>query len=271
VLSGLIEKTARETWRTVALTCAALGLVMGLFVQILPQFQQGLNDIILQVPFIRALISGLLGMDVSSGLTPRLLLVIVWSHPIVLSIVWGLALVLCTRVPAAEIERGTIDVLLGWPVSRRAVYLSEGLVCLAAGALLLASGLLGFAISTSTLSDEVRPDLGGTLFTLANLFALYLAVAGIAQCIASACDRRGQALGLAVAVLLASYLLSFLSTLWAPAGRLAFLSCVHYYQPAQVMLGGGFPLRDVLVLLVGGATLWALGGAVWSRRSVLTT
>lgn len=270
MLSGLLEKTVRETWKVAALTCGALALVMAFLVQILPQFEEGLNEIILQVPFIRTLISGLMGIDVSAGLAPEMLLVVAWSHPIVMATVWGLAVVLGTRVPAGEIERGTIDVLLGWPASRGAIYASEGIVGLVAGFSLLACGFLGFVISGATLSTELRPHLGNTLLAVVNLFALYVAAGGIVQCIATLCDRRGQALGFGVAFLLASYLVNFLSTLWAPAGYVAFASIVHYYQPAQVMLTGALPVSDVLVLLVSGAGFWGLGAVLWSRRSVVT-
>ena len=271
MLSGLLAKILRETRGIIALTCLALAATMALFVQILPQLDEGLNAVILQAPFVRALVSGLMGMDVSSGLSPQMLLVVVWSHPIVLAIVWGFAVVFCTRFPAAEIERGTIDVLLGWPVSRRAVYWSEVLVCLAAGVLLLASGFTGFVVSTWMLAAELRPVMCNTLLTLLNLFAVYVAVGGMVHGISSACDRRSVAMGIAVAFLLASYLIHFLSTLWAPAEHVAIVSFVHYYQPAQVMLNGTLPLRDVLVLLAAGASTWGIGGVVWGRRSVLTT
>ena len=269
-LTGLLEKTTREIWRMVALTSAGLALVMGLFVQILPQFQSGLNDIILQVPFIRTLISGLMGMDVSAGLSPQMLLVVVWSHPIILATVWGFAIALGTRVPAAEIERGTIDVLLGWPVSRRTIYLSEMIVCVVAGFLLLGSGFLGFVISSSTLPSDLKPNFGNAALTLVNLFAVHVAVGGTVQCISAACDRRGTAMGMSIAFVLGSFLVQFLSTLWPPAERVVFASFAHYYQPAQVMLSGTLPVENVLVLLGFGIVLWVIGGAVWSRRSVLT-
>ena len=270
MLRGLFEKNVREVWRVVAITCVALGAAMGLLVRILPQFDEGLNEIMLQIPFVRVIISGLMGIDVSSGLAPQMLLVIVWSHPIVLAIVWGTAVVLSTRVPAAEIERGTIDVLMSWPVSRSAVYLSETIVCVCAGVLLLLSGALGFLVSGSTLPAELRPNALNTTLTVVNLFALYLAIVGTVQCITAACDRRGKAMGIAIAFLLASFLVSFLSTLWPPAERIVFASIVHYYRPAQVMLTGRLPVWDVVVLVIWGTCLWVIGGVIWNRRSVLT-
>ena len=271
MLRGLLEKTLRESWLLITLSCAALGLTMGSFVQILPQFQQGLTDLIVQVPFIRTLLSGLMGMDVSDGLTPQMLLVVVWSHPIVLAMVLGFEIAFCTRVPAGEIEQGTIDVLLGWPVSRKGIYISEGIVWLGAGLLLHAGGLLGFTISAATLSDELQPEMGRVLLMLANLLALYVAIGGVAQCVTTLCNRRGRAVAIILTIVVASYLVQFLSTLWPPADRVVALSIVHYYQPARVMLNGALPSRDVLVLLAVGSTLWVLGGVIWSRRSVLTT
>jgi ABC-2 type transport system permease protein len=270
VLTGLLEKALREMGIVVVLTCLGLGLVVGLFVQILPQFYEGLNALVTEVPLLQMIMSGMMGMDASQGLAPQMLLVVVWSHPTVLAIVWGFLVVLGSRVPAAEIERGTVDVLLGWPVARSTVYLAEVILSLASGVLLLACAFSGYVVSMSTLPADLQPDLGNTLLILVNLLALYVAVGGMVQCISAACDRRGKAMGIAVALLVATHLLGFLSNLWEPAERLAFASLVTYYQPAQVMLGGELPWTDVLVLLLVGGALWTLGGVVWSRRSVLT-
>jgi len=270
MLGGLLEKTLRETWRVVLLSSLGLALAMAFFVRILPQFQEGLSDIVGQVPFLRTLLSGMMGVDVSDGIAPGMLLVVAWSHPIVLSIVWGLEVVLGTRVPAGEIESGTIDVLLGWPASRSAIHAAETIVWLASGVCLVGCGLLGFQIGAATLPAEIRPPTSRTLLTVLNLLAVYVAVGGTVQCIAAACDRRGKAMGLAVAFLLASFLVQFLSTLWEPARRVAAVSFAHYYRPAQTMLGGATPWVDILVLLVWGGLFWGAGLLVWRRRSVLT-
>ena len=271
MIHGLLDKAWRETRVLVALASVALALVMALFVQILPQFEEGLGQLVSQVPFLRTLLSGLLGMDVGEGLGPELLLVVVWTHPIVLSIVWGVAVALATRVPAAEIERGTIDVLLGWPVSRRALYWTETLVAAAAGLALVACGALGYGLGLAGMGAGPRPDPAPVGIVVANLFLLYVAVAAIAQAVSAACDRRGSAVGIAVAFLMASFLIQFLSTLWEPARLAAGFSVVHYYQPARVMTGGGVPWGDLAVLALTALGAWLVGAAAWRRRSVLTT
>lgn len=75
---------------------------------------------------------------------------------------------------------------------------------------------------------------------------------------------------LITATLSVSVLVNSLATFWEPASRVAFLSFVYYYQPAQVMRSGAPPLGDMAVLTLAGASLWVIGGVIWNRRSVLT-
>jgi hypothetical protein len=161
-------------------------------------------------------------------------------------------------------------VLLGWPASRGAVWLAETIVWTAAGALVLACGFAGFLVSVATLPPAQRPEVGLTLLTLLAFYASYLLVGAAAQCIGAWCDRRGRALGLAVAFVLVSYLVNFLSQFWAPARHVVAASFVHYYRPADVFLRGELAWHDLVVLAVAGVVLWSAGRLVWCRRSVLT-
>ena len=72
-------------------------------------------------------------------------------------------IVLCTRMPAGEIDRGTIDVLLSLPVSRRAVYWSESIVWLITGVLILVMGLIGHRITAPVMPEEMRPELSSVM------------------------------------------------------------------------------------------------------------
>ena len=71
-------------------------------------------------------------------------------------------------------------------------------------------------------------------------------------------------------LVLGSFLLSFLAQVWEPAKQLAFLSVLNYYQPAEIVRSGQFPLGDVLVLLGCGLVTWVIGGEVVARRSICT-
>jgi hypothetical protein len=83
-------------------------------------------------------------------------------------------------------------------------------------------------------------------------------------------DRRGRAVAVAFALVLASFLLNFLAQFWWLAKHVAFLSVMQYYQPAKILSTGLFPWQDGLVLLAVAATTWLLGCEIFARRNVCT-
>jgi len=267
---GVLLKSLREAWLPILLFGSGLFLFEGVITLVLPQIEEEIFDIWFAKPFMRTLMMAMLGTDVGANMTKEILSVILWVHPFVLAILWTQEMFFCTRTPAGEIDRGTVDVLLGLPVSRRAVYLSESAVWLGAGVLVLGMGILGHVAVGAIVLDEARPSLARTAPIIVNLFGVYVAVGGVAYLVSSLSDRRGRALGAILAILLASYLLNFVAPFWDPAARIAFLSVLDYYRPAEVLMQGGWPLGDIAVLLLVGASTWAIGGEVMARRSICT-
>jgi ABC-2 type transport system permease protein len=173
-------------------------------------------------------------------------------------------------MPAGEIDRGTIDVLLGLPVSRRAVYFCESIVWLVSGLLIIVMGLLGHRIAAPAMPEEMRPELSRAVLVMTNLYCVYVAVGGIAFLASALSDRRGRAMAIVFGLVLASFLLNFVAQFWPPAQQIAFLGVMEYYQPAQILQSGDFPIRDAAVLLLVGGSAWVLGGEVVARRSICT-
>jgi ABC-type transport system involved in multi-copper enzyme maturation permease subunit len=175
-------------------------------------------------------------------------------------------------VPAGEIDRGTIDVMFGLPVSRWRVYIAETIVFLAWSAILILLGLLGFRLGMQAVEAPLRPPLDRLIAIVANLYCLCLAVGGLACLVSSMSDRRGRAIATVFGILIASFLQSFLAQFWAPAAKLSFLSLLSYYQPLSVFRGSGslIPVGDMLVLVIFGVATWAAGGAWFARRDICT-
>lgn len=269
-MHGLFAKTIRETWLATLLFAVALALIMALLTFILPQIQEGLTTVLSQLPFVKTLLSALLGSEAGDEITARTMQAFLWVHPTVLAIVWAHEIVFCTRIPAGEIDRGTIDVLLGLPVSRRAVYVVESAVWLTSGALILAFGFAGHLTTAPGMPAEMRPELSRVVLVMLNLFCVYVSVGGTAYLVSALSDRRGRAMAVVFALLLASFLLNFLAQFWEPAGQVAFLSVMDYYRPAEILRSGVFPTSDVTVLLVTGGVAWLLGSEVMARRSICT-
>lgn len=270
MMRGLLLKTWHEVWLMTLLFGLALLAVIALLTFVYPQFQEELLEIIDRLPFIRPMITAMLGSDVGDKLNAQNLQAILWVHPIVLTLLWAHAIVFCTRLPAGEIDRGTIDVLLGLPVSRRTVYYSEAIACLAAGLVILSLGFLGHCLVAPSVPNHLRPELSRALVVLANLYCVYVAVGGIAMLVSSLSDRRGRAVATAFAIVVASFLLNLVAQIWVPAEQVAFLGVLEYYRPAQILQSGDFPASDVTVLITVGAVAMMLGGEVVARRSICT-
>ena len=103
---------------------------------------------------------------------------------------------------------------------------------------------------------------------------------GLSECQlpgAPVCRQRAKTgagfakLVMVLAVVLASFLLTFLAEFWEPAKTISFLSLLNYYRPALVFQeGGAWPLGDMIVLLAIGGVFWTLGGVIFERRDICT-
>ncbi len=269
-MRGLLHKIVLEIRLAVVLFAIGLAIIMGLLTALLPKVLGDVERIFDSIPFIKPLLTALLGVDPGQGFTAQMMQAFLWVHPTVLAMIWAHELMYCSRVPAAEIDRGTIDFLLGLPVSRWKLYITETIGWLVSGLLILAGGFGGHAIASQTLQPDMQPGAFATFSVLANLFAVYVAVGAITFLVSASSDRRGRAIGVVFALLLFSFLLNFLAQFWEPAQSVAFLSIMDYYKPALVIESGRFPVRNVSILTGVAAVAWTAGGIIFRRRSICT-
>ncbi len=270
MIVGLVRKTLRETWIQALLFGLALAAIEALLTLVLPQLQQGLNEVLSALPFVRNFIRTLMGGDFGDNVTPQALLAIVWVHPIVLAVTWAQEIIFCTRLPAGEIDRATIDVLLSWPASRRRIFACEAAVWLACGLWLMALLGLGHAVAAWVAPNGAQPPAGRVVIVLVNLYCLYLAVGGLAWFVSAVSNYRGRAMATVFAVVVASFLLNFLAQFWQPARALAPLGVLTYYQPAQILDSGVWPLAHLAVLSTAGAIFWLAALETFARRNICT-
>lgn len=267
---GLLIKSLREVWIATVLFALALMVLEAIFAYVLPTFADQFSTVLLQLEFVQRMIQALLGTDIGAQVSPNVFSSIAWVHPLVLTIVWAHAIIFCTRVPAGEIDRGTIDLLFGLPVSRWRIYRCESAVFLVTGLIVISMGLLGNALGSLSQEPDSRPDPARLLVVVVNLYCLYLAVGGLAFLTSSIANHRGRAVAVVFAILLASFLLNFLAQLWQPAEKLSFLSVLNYYRPMLILRDGGWPTMDLAVLTGLSTTLWIIGGLCFARRDICT-
>ena len=266
---GLLDKSFREIWP------ATLGFGLLLFTVeivisfVLPQYQGDVFSAILQMGFIRTLLGALLGTPLSADMGAEVLQAIPWVHPLVLLIFFAHVITVSSRLPAGEIDRGTIDLLLGLPVSRRQVFDVYSCVWAASGILLFAATHAGTCVGTA-LAGSSMPEASRQVVTIANAYCLYVSIGCLGFLVSSGSNRRGRAIGLVLAIVVISFLINFLAGFWKPAHHISFLSLLSYYRPFFTLQRGAMPLADMIVLLVSAAVFWTAGRTVFRRRDICT-
>lgn len=270
MMLGLCRKTIAETWVQLLLFGMALCIVSALLTMLLPQLEEGLNQVFAMLPFVRRFIQALLGEDLGERISPQTLQAIIWVHPTILALFWAQEIVFCTRVPAGEIDRGTIDILLSWPVSRRKLFCAESAIWLAAGLGLCLMMLLGHTIARQFVTSTTTNSWRSVFMVLSNLYAMYVAVGAVALLVSTLSDRRGRAMAVVFGLVLASFLLNFLAQFWSMAEILAPLSVLNYYRPAQILASDNIPSHDMVVLWGVATAAWVTAMEIFARRSICT-
>ena len=267
MIRGVLAKSRHEVLLPTVTFAAAMFMFNMLLAFILPQIRAGMGQVLGAMPFVRTIVQAMTGVELGETIGAEVMQSIAWVHPVILTTVWAYEIVLCTRYPVGEVARGTIDVLMSWPVSRRGVYWTELAVCCAGGFVLLLTGLAGQDVGTRLMGEKATPLLDvGAWTVLLNLYCVFLAVAGIAGLASALSTHRAWAAGIVGAFVMSSFLWNFLGQFWEPAKRLAFLGVMHYYQPARVFMNGEWPWRNMAVLLAAAAICASLGAEVTARR-----
>lgn len=272
--AGLLRRAYLETrWTTLVFGVCAL-LISTLLHFALPRFQKNLEAF--QLPASRMtnlnnIRNAMLGADVSNSGGREIAAGVAWSHPFFLALIFAPVITVCTRVPAAELDRGTMDVLLGLPVSRRQLYVSETVVCLASAAVVVGLAVSGSRIGNSMAPEGMSPDLGLVGIIAVNLLAMVAAVGALAMACSAVLGRRMHAVAVVLIVVVGSLLINYLRLLWEPARHVAFLSILDYYRPIVPLRDGSWPWKDLAILAGAAGALWAAAGAWFFRRDLSTT
>ena len=268
---GLVRRSLRETWATTLIFALIVAAFSGLLAYVLPGVQERFMKNNFVPPQLMQIRNALLGVDGSTSTVAQFAFGLAWAHPVIMALLFAHAVMLVTRVPAGEIERGTMDILLGLPVSRWTLHVSESLAWLISGGFVLGMMFAGSYVGAQFIKPANRPDWEGIFVVLVNLAGVYF-VAGSAGLLAATCtNRRGRAVLWVLIFLVASMLLFLLRSLWEPAEKFGFLSLMHYYRPAMILRAGEWPVRDLIVLASAMVVLWITAGVILSRRALTTT
>ncbi len=189
------------------------------------------------------------------------------THPVMYALMTAAGVGIAAGSVATEVERGTIDLVLGRPVGRGPYLVAKAAAAVAAVTVVEAGALVGALVARATIDPLGRVRTARILGAFASSRLLFAAIALVAVMVSSRSSLRGRALGLAVGFVVGSFFLNFIALLVNGLAGLRYVSVFHYYPPTRI-LSGTVPGGDLAVLAAVGVA--ALGAALWwfARRDL---
>jgi ABC-2 type transport system permease protein len=188
-------------------------------------------------------------------------------HPIAIILTSVFAVGFSTTAVAGERQRGTLEVVLARPLSRRRLYATLLVACLTFVGTTVAALLAG------SIAGSLFAGVAGEL-TLARVPALWLngvllfgSFAAIGLAASVSFDRLTPALGVTLGILIVMYVFDVVGSLWPDAQFLQPYSLFHYLKP-KAILTAGVDRADLLLLsaVIAAAVAWAV--VVFPRRDI---
>lgn len=168
-------------------------------------------------------------------------------HPIVLSLTSIAGFIVVTGTGATELERGTLDLVLSRPVTRRAYLLARASAGLVMLAIAIAGGFIGTLVSRLVVAGVDELPIGRTAVVFGAQFLLFAGFALIALAISARSNLRSRALGASIGVVVGAFFVNFLSLLFDALAWLGFITPFHYFNVANIIEGRPY-VGHVLVL-----------------------
>jgi ABC-2 type transport system permease protein len=184
--------------------------------------------------------------------------------------VWGI-----TRgsdAVSGQVERGTMEMLLAQPVTRRAVFTTQA-VTTTMGAAVLCSVLLASvwtAVSFGPWAGKVEP--ARFVPAVLNVFGLMVCMAGITAAVSAADSYRWRTIGILCGFYVFSILAKLVGRMSGMFAWVGYLSVFNAYEPQRLVGGTADAWRLLMlydgVLLGVGVLGFVIGGIIFSRRDL---
>ena len=207
---ALTAKMTRDSAVVVLMTSVALVLFGFLFVLAMSNWAQDLLLLWSKIGFIQRMFRFVLSIDLQGEVTVNTLIVSGFVHPFLLMITWGCVVSICTHFIVEPIDRGTADLLFTLPISRATYFVSATAVWVSASGVIACAALLGIWIGGEWFDLTPPLPIFRLILVVMNLWILYFAIGCLAMCVAALVNRRTQAVGGMVALLLSSFLINVL-------------------------------------------------------------
>ncbi|MGH2446289.1 MAG: ABC transporter permease subunit [Candidatus Limnocylindria bacterium] len=259
----LFAQTLR--WQRVRLVVVIVaGIAWG---AIIPVIYEAFSDMMQDLAQSGAFPEELLNVGSGSLLTLPGAITLGLQHPLALAMLGIFAIGTAATAVAGERARGTLEVLLARPISRRALYVSILIAILLAVLVVLIAILGGMIGSAAVLGLMDELDIGLLPLVTLNGFGLWAAFTTFSLAMSVTFDRPGPAIGLSLAWVLLHYFLEILGSLWTDVAWSQEYSLLHHFDPGAI-LSGAFEPMDLVIVLVATVVPVAYALVVFPRRDL---
>jgi ABC-type transport system involved in multi-copper enzyme maturation permease subunit len=188
-------------------------------------------------------------------------------HPIAIILTSVFSVGYSATAVAGERQRGTLEVALSRPISRRAFYLTLLVANFCFLAINIGSLLTGSVAGSAFAGVIGELQLRNVPVLWVHALLLFGSFAAVGLAASVSFDRLPPALGVTLGFVVLMYFLDVLGSLWPDARFLQPYSLFHYLEAKAVLTGTFGSLNAaILVGVIGAAMGWAL--YVFPRRDL---
>ena len=192
--------------------------------------------------------------------------------PVVILAAIGWGITRGSDAVSGQIERGTMEMVLGAPVGRTAIFVTQALATVAAAALLCSVLFIAVATAVAYGPWAGKVDPWRFLPPVLNVFGLMVCMGGLAAAVSAADSHRWRSIGIMCGFYVFSILAKLIGRLSTTLGWVEHLSIFNAYEP-QRLVGGGPEVWWLLarydaVLLGIGLAGYVAGAVIFARRDL---
>lgn len=249
-----------QIWRASRIRIAIISVVTMLWGWLILLIYSQFSDVVRQLVTHNPLFQQLATIGSGNLFTVPGAVALGTQHPLFIAFCGIFAVGAASAAIAGERQRGTLEVVLSRPITRRMFLCMQLVAILAVMAVLVAALLAGMTIGARTLGYASQLNEHELPLVWLNGFLLWSAFTTFSLAASASFDRSAPATGLAIGFLLVNYFLEILGSIWTAARWTQRYSLFHHFQPAEI-LSGHVNKFDLVLLLI--AALVPLIYALW--------
>ncbi len=261
---NLFKKTLSEQKISLAIYTISLGLYAWMMVAIYPSTTKGIDidQYWESFPDVMKQLFG--GQELSFATLEGFIsieYILIWQFIII-----AFAIAFATRSIAKEIEDGTLELILSYPISRLKFIFTK--IATGAIAIFLLTAISSLVLYLTTFTIDYSIALSKIIYIGIANFGLFFAFLGISFVFSAIFSERSRASFTIVGILIASYLLNAFSTLSDKVEKFDFISLFKYVENVAILKNNSINWSNFGILIGVGVIGSIISIIIFKKRDI---